>query len=535
MNTYNENLRSMIVSALSSQELDRKKLGSQKNAALFRLYYNQGAEITATEKLVAANKQTAFQTKLRKQVVQSANTANNQLASATQVGQYTRQSITNAAVCASNVQIAATSIVRLAGDIGNIFSILNAADQGSALYKSAAHIRDLINDTAYGAETASDMAMEASMYTSEVDSATLLDKSKSTNGLMNNLLKGCSADLDTALQAAAIATRELDAAAISSNLAEGNLQDIAVALDAAQSAYRMMNKRLNLDLNVDSLTETSFTVRFAPIANAFKDQNIPLAVVQDYYIIVVKDSKKSTFSMTAATAILEEGEGWQRIFKIRGVAEEIFSHTIKFKELMLKDADGDVISYGQPYVAFLLATYTQAYKRALNNFDDYLSAPSDTFVLTMNWPKAMITAKPALATTKKDGEQTASMYALSFHTQKNPLCDSLPEYRCILLPATTGLSKPDFVFDLAIAQQVQAGNYTVAVHTDTKDRDDHYMAYIGGETTDNFGNLLTDQAEYFVLVLTTSAGSVENIARFTDALSDLSVHRKFQYQISDRS
>ncbi|MDB4927333.1 MAG: hypothetical protein JWR23_3389 [Mucilaginibacter sp.] len=536
MNTYNENLRSTIVSSLLSQEVDQKKLGSQKNAALFTLYHAQGAEIIAAEKLEAAGKQAVFQATVRKQAVNSSNMANNQLASTTQASQYIRQSVTNAAVCAANVKVAANSILRLAGDIGNIFSILMAADQDSALYKSAEYIRDLINDTAYSAETASHTAMEASMYTSEVASATLLDQSKNTNGLVNNLLKSCSADFDATSQAAAAASRELDTAVVNRGLVEGNLQDIAVDLDAAQSVYRTMNERLNLDLNVDNPGETSFTVHFAPIVNAFEDRNMPLPVVQDYYIIVVKNSKKFTFSMATAAAILEEEESKRHILKIDiSIPQGTCSQMVKFKEQVLKDADGDEICYGQPYVVFLLAAYTQAYKMALNDFSNYLSAPSNTFVLTILWPKVQITVKSAFVTTKKDKEQTGSIYALRFHIKQNPLCDCLPEYRCILLPATTGLSKPGFVFDLAIAQQVAPGNYTVAAYMDTKDMDDHYIAYIGGETTDNFGSPLTDQAEYYVLVLTTSSPTVENTAGFTDTLSDLGVHSKFQYQISDRS
>jgi len=518
MNNYNENLRSTVLNALSIQELDQKKLRSQKNAALFTLYYAQGAVMTASQKLEAAKQDRDVKAGVRKQATDSSNLANNQLASATQADQYTRISVSNAAVCAANVQVAARSIVRLAGDIGSMLSILQATDPGSALYKSAEHISGLINDTAYRAEAAADMAMQASVSTSEVPSSTLLDNTKTVNGLVNNLLKICSTDFKTASQAAVATNDHLEAASVSSSLAEGNLQDIDVDLQAAQSAYQATNKQLNLDLKVGTLTETSFTLSFYPITDPFEIKKAYTSSVEGYCIIVVKESKKLTFSIVSAEAIFSEGEQGGRLINIPNVKPDLpCSHVVKFKDIALRDADGDEISYGQRYVVFLLASYAQAYKIGINNFNDYLSAPSNSFVLTMNWPKALITTKPAAA--------------IRFHAQNNPLCDGLPEYRCIILPATKGLSKPGFVFDRAIAQQVPAGNYTVAV----ADGADHYTAAIGSETTDNFGNPLIDQAEYDVLVLTTSGNSIENTARFSDVLSDLSVHSKFQYQIKDPS
>jgi len=535
MNTYSENLWATIVSSLQSQELELKSFESQKSAALFTVYYAQGAVITTTQKLQAAGKHAALKTKVKKRAVDSNNLANNQLVSATRADQYMKQSVTNMAVCASNVQIAANSITRLAGDIGTIFSILEAADQHSALYKSAAHVRELINDTAYNAEAASNLAMEASMHTAEIASTALLDQAKSTNGLMNNLLEICAAEFDTALQAATAATSELDAASVSNSLAGGNLQNIAVELDAAQLAYGTTNERLNFDLNVSDTGENSFTVSFDPVASPF-EPNTSLPVAQDYYIILVKDSKKATFSLTTATAILEQGESGKHIVKIVTVAPQgTCSQRVKFGELALKDSDGDEIGYGQSYVVFLLAVYTSAYKKMLNDFSDYLSAASNTFVLTATGPKADITAKPMPVDTKGDKAQIGLTYTIRFCSPKPPIGDDLPEYRCILLPAASGLSKPDFVFDLAIAQQVQAANYTVGVRTETKAGFDYYTAAIGNETTDNFGNPLIGQAEYFVLVLTIWPGSAENTARFTDRLSDLNVHSKFQYLVKDQS
>jgi len=296
-----------VLTALQSQSLDQKKLESQKNAAMFTLYHAEGATITADEKLDAAKGDVDFKAKVKRQAVNNTNIANNLVASATQADQYTKQSVTNMATCASNVQIAAKSILRLASDVGSIFSIINASDSGTEMYKSAENVRNLINNTAYSAQLASDVAMEASMLTSEVSSSALLDNSKAANSLINNLLKLTSANFDAASQIAAAANTELATASATTKLAEGNLEDLAIDYCAAKVAYSSMNSHLNLNLNVAKVTQTSFDVDFNLIEKAFKadrdglpQPKNPTVMVQDYFLIVVKDNKKATLSVSNA-------------------------------------------------------------------------------------------------------------------------------------------------------------------------------------------------------------------------------------------
>ena len=54
MNSYNDNLHADVLASLQSQELDQKKKNAQQNAAMFSLYYAQGARITAADKLESA-------------------------------------------------------------------------------------------------------------------------------------------------------------------------------------------------------------------------------------------------------------------------------------------------------------------------------------------------------------------------------------------------------------------------------------------------------------------------------------------------
>ncbi|MEI8603558.1 hypothetical protein P4S55_24405 [Shewanella sp. PP-Sp27a-2] len=51
MNTYNENLQQTVVNTLSALALNQSNLDSLKTVAEYTLYYAQGTEITARDKL----------------------------------------------------------------------------------------------------------------------------------------------------------------------------------------------------------------------------------------------------------------------------------------------------------------------------------------------------------------------------------------------------------------------------------------------------------------------------------------------------
>ena len=76
----------------------------------------------------------------------------NLLYSASQQKSYTAQSVTNAAVCAANVQVAANAVLRLSSDMGSIYSMLSAADFGSEIYLQSRTAYSIMNETAYDAE-----------------------------------------------------------------------------------------------------------------------------------------------------------------------------------------------------------------------------------------------------------------------------------------------------------------------------------------------------------------------------------------------
>jgi hypothetical protein len=496
MNTYNENLHATVVASLQSQYLDQKNLQSQVNASMFTLYHAEGATITANEKLETAKADTSFKELVKKQAVINNNISNNLLASATQTNQYLKQSITNTAVCASNVQIAATSIVRLASDIGSMFSIVHAADFLTDTYKQTENVRDLMNQTAYAAEMASQFAMEATMLASEVSVPTVLDKAKSTTALMNNLLGVASSEFTTASQIVAADNATLATASAAEKLAEGALEDISVDYKAAKAAYNSINRELNLNLVVPkkNRTDTSFLVRFNLLKSAFpndrslndvnRDKSKHAYPIKDYYAILVKDNKKSTFSLSNAESLLQQG----KTKSITHIASPFIASTMvknwiskEFHFLnmplpdkttyVLQDSDGQDVQYGQNYVVFIMAVYMDEYKREINDFDDFLSAPSKNFKLTINLSAINSkTIEVNLVTPDKDAAEIqreelfqnaqvlvtpgeigyiedlgqADIQTLDYIHKLEFNADAdfanKPQYRCILLPASTDLT-----------------------------------------------------------------------------------------------
>lgn len=564
MNSYNENLHSAIVNSLQSLDLEEQNLKSQVNASMFTLYHAEGATITAEQNLSEAKDTFNFKAATQDQAVKDSNLSINVLNSATQANQYVKQSTANIAVCAANVQISANSIVKLASDIGSIFSIVHAADFDSDIYFQAENARELMNRTAYDAEVASQLAMEASMLTAEVSAATVLDMAKATNTLMSTVLKITTAEFDTATQDIATDSAALGQVRSTEKLDEGALEMISVEYKASKSAYELTNKELNLDLRVKTSNQDalSFTVDFNLIKSPFtleKAVSDPLYPVKEYYIMVVKESKKQTFSISNAENLLLNADA-----EVISVTAPKTSHVSQVVNVYSKsaggslipvtDSDNEEITLGVSYVVFVMAVYADDYKRKINCYDDYLSAPSQAFTLTTKLesiPGNAITVRPynqdnlseeelAAADSSKNEQQVKNTmdmedggivadynFVLSFNSKESP--DTEVEYRCMLLPFNTDVSNSLLTseslkflleteiesleqisaeFDPKIAE-LQADNYEAQLKMDLlnnqlKDLSDQLAAYAknskattdetaGAEATEKQQSLKADQ------------------------------------------
>lgn len=467
MNSYNENLHSSVVASLQSQQDDVKKVTSEANASMFTLYHAQGALKTAADKFEDVLNQLKNDARTKIETVRNSNLSNNLLASATQAGQYLQQSVSNAAVAASNVQIAATATVKLASDIGSIYSIVHAADFDTGIHHLAKEVRHYMNETAYNAELASQLAMEASVLTSSISGSTVLDKAKSNNNSMNNLLKVVSAAFDSTSQLVASENVNLAAVNVKEKSAEGAYQDLSADKKASGAAYTTANDKLNLGLTAWTVKyeeSSTFGVRFKPLKPTFEEEAVREKTypAKEYYLFVVKDKQKSTFSLSNADAILNDTtqkERYIRLSVMQHINEETgeFENEFDYKEIpdddgteyMLNDTDGDPVETGTAYVVFIVAVLDDEYKKHLNNYDDFISAPSSDFTLvnqlaaarSIKYTKTVID-NPTDGSAPNNDQSSAdkiTVPAISFTVKENP--DFEVEYRCVLLPASNPLGK----------------------------------------------------------------------------------------------
>lgn len=452
MNNYNENLRSSVLASLNDIELDQKKIKSANNAAMSRLYFSEGATINAADKLQGSKNEQEKREKIKTEAVNDSNLSVNLLKSANNANEYLSQSVTNSAVAASNVQVAANAIVRLSGDIGNIYNIARAMDFDTEIYKQANDANDYIKQTAGAAEIASQLGMETSVLIAKVSGPITQDKATSTNGAIDNILKALSADYDSVSALVATENAALASASAKEKMSEGVYEDTLTDLEATNNAYQETVNQLNMGLSVSPVAGSeanSFKVDFNWLQSPFGDPSGSTPPnythtfrfpVQQYYLFVVKDKQKSTFSIHNAEDILQKGAGEINPQCIvctpnkKPAYSEIFNYMqipgSNKQTYFLNDSDGDHITTGTDYVVFVMAQFQDSYKKKLNTFDEFLSAPSTSFRLTN------VLAAASFLPPLPDNKLSAITLpgSISFSVSENTEFAGQVEYRCILLP-----------------------------------------------------------------------------------------------------
>lgn len=398
MNSYNDNLHDSVVNSLSAQELALKNAKAKLDASMFSLYYAQGAYITAYENLEVDTVKYNYKQHVNKSVIVNSDISTNVLASANQGSAYVASSVSNTATAAANTQIATNAIVKLASDMGSIFSIINAADFDTEIYEQAYNAYALMNDTAYVAEKTSQQSMEASAQIAEVSAKTVADMAVSTDASVKNLLGVLNADFDAISTKLIADNAALAAASVAEKIAEGKLEDLGVIYKSTKNAYGLSNAELNLDLTIATKDAegvhypSSFIVSFNKYTNPFSSVESTNSIldnpVQDYYIMYAKESKKSVFSISDAEGIISKNDTTQfhKIDASSLSSDKTISTKIFFKaddgKTIQKDTDGEVLAKGKGYVTFVVAIFKMDYKKTINNFNDYITAPSSVFTVT---------------------------------------------------------------------------------------------------------------------------------------------------------
>jgi hypothetical protein len=582
MNTYNENLRAIVFDSIQSREMDKKKLNAQLNSSKVSLYYAQGESISATEKLQLASEKLAFKGKIKQQTVENANLGSNVQASVNQQKQYSDASVTNVATCAANVQVAANAILKLASDVGSIFSIVNAADYGADIYANAEDVKKLIDKTAYDSEKASQMAMQASAYTAEIAYNKVLSQVELVNAELKAIHETALKEYESMAAEVTVDNNTLANDYNKEQLAEGNQKDILTDYNAAVEAYTFFNKQLNLDLTVSPKYNTNFTVgvkkpkalevRFSALQNPFESIGNKEAIVRSYFLLLVKNSKRKTFSIEDAEALVHNPEVDSKTKKKHFISipvsgkkdKKVHQAEIELSEIL--DADGDEFAPGENYVIFVFAEYEESYKRVLNDFENFITSPSEVFSLPLELegPDAKFikvtsseidfqSAKEMKVDLEQSDQGTVIHLkkgsgdddllvssTLSFKTDSND--ETTPvKYRCMFLPVSaTNNAKyatPSFIFDLDLAEQISAANYFAPVRVSAEkatkksgENDVQWQLHLHSNITDNFGVPLIPGEKYIPVILTvTDAPEIEQ-DQYANALSDIQKTEYFTYK-----
>ncbi len=186
--------------------------------------------------------------------------------------------------------------------------------------------------------------------------------------------------------------------------------------------------------NESALTDDQFRVSFDHFESPFPEpiekkesrrNNTETGIhvkypADSYQLFIVENNKKSTFSIVSAESIDIEDSHKRHDLSLSNSEsgeEGPIAEVLNLSETL--DADGEELEMGKEYVVFVKAILSNTYKNIVNNYEDYLSAPSAPFKLTN---------KLAPANTNFKCENKEFKFAVEGY-------QSNVEYRCMFLPA----------------------------------------------------------------------------------------------------
>ena len=540
MNTYNENLRIAVSNALTGIDDTQQERQSAQTVAHYNLYYAVGEQILAQDKLDRVNETYDAVHAINHQGVACSNRANNLFDSATMADENVTTLVTNTATAAQNVQIAANAVVKLAADIGAAKNIVNASEADTDIMRMTVDVNETIAQTAYLAEVVSKTSMDSSAESAQIIAKEVLDEATVTQTWFTDMLKRTSGDLDTLTQTRIDDTNNLVAANSTQRTMEGRLKVAHEEVVAVKRSYKTSNTDLNLDITATALNKNSFTVQFDKMVAPFpfKSHDASKAMNNEYYVCVSKYETQAMFTTDVAQTSFnaygpdaQQGEGNDkdiRFVKVEDtevntihVGVDPTPKTADIVDNLLwieKDIDGDKIVAGQSYVVFIYTALDPDYKREVNNYNDALSAASQSFTMTTTLQTVTAVTQSCVCKMGDDNELDTLSVQFSIDPRIEP---KFAEYRVILVPneslchsddrdATnceqSSVSSMDVWFDKEIAEQVAEVNYKVAKPSDKilagcQEGMQSMVATFDVTDSDNFGQLLIPGHEYVYWVL----------------------------------
>lgn len=419
MNTYNENLQQTVVNTLSDLALNQSNLDSLKTVAEYTLYYAQGAELTARDKLEGTKEDITTWQNINNQSLINANQVFNLLASATDANADVAVSISNTATAAANVQIASNAISVLASDIGAAFNIATASLYKTDVYEKIHSANSLINEVANESKSISKSAMNASGFTSEITISEVLAQTTGVKAKIDNLFKSTQAQLDKFSKLAITENTQITNASKAERQAEGGLSDARTEKTAIDRAYDNANNQLNqyLIINVVSGFEINASFAALPLPTFYSPQaslvTIPPAN-PNYYLTLIPTQNQTMFSIDQVEQLFAQrpvGDNSQFFAITPDVTINLDDSVDASNRVakvpttipLTKDAFGNKIQAGTSYVAFLYIELSKQYKQYISNFADLLSAPSQPFTPATTLPLAQTLLVTPGSTPDADG------------------------------------------------------------------------------------------------------------------------------------
>lgn len=579
MNTYNENLQQTVVNTLSALALNQSNLDSLTTAAEYTLYYAQGAEITARDKLEGTEDDITTWHNINNQSLINANQVFNLLTSATEANTDVAVSITNTATAAANVQIASNAISTLASDIGAAFNIATASLYQTDVYDKIQSANILINEVANEVKRISKSAMNASGSTSEITISQVLAQTTSVKSNIDNLFKSTQTEFDKFSKLAIAENTQITNASKAERQAEGELSDARREVIAINSAYDNTNNQLNQCLMISVVSGSEITVSFAalPLPTFYSPQasdvKIPVAS-PSYYLTLVPVQNQSRFSIDQVEQLFAQRSEINNSLFVSVTPDASVDATGAVTRSptslpLSYDAFGNPIQAGSSYVAFLYIELSKEYKQYISNYSELLSAPSQPFtpattlplaqnlVVTPNstpdaagvtWSTASFTFTPigssadtatlptgstAAQTKSKAKDAKAAAAQAETAAPVTPIAGAstapapLYEFRCILVEQSgtpdlnlllcpENLNLPPIYFNQAIAGQVSPANYISVPATSSGICEFSFLP----TATDNFGNVIKPNTQYQLYILTVATGDPSDQAQYTNVLAN---------------
>lgn len=398
MNTYNENLQQTVVNTLSALALNQSNLDSLKTVAEYTLYYAQGAEITARDKLEGTEGDVTTWQNINNQSQINANQVFNLLTSTTEANTDVAVSITNTATAAANVQIASNAISVLASDIGAAFNIATAALYQTDVYEKIQSANSLINEVANEAKRISKSAMNASGSTAEITISEVLAQTTGVKSKIDNLFTSTQAELDKFTKQGIAENVQITTASKAERQAEGGLADARREVTAINTAYDNSNNQLNQCLSISVVSGSVITASFAalPLPTFYSPQAGDVTIPDAdpvYYLTLVPAQNQTTFSIDQVEQLFSQrpaGDNSLFVSVTPDASVDVTGAVTRSPTSiqLSSDAFGNPVLAGSSYVAFLYIELSKAYKQYINNYSELLSAPSQPFTPATTLPLA---------------------------------------------------------------------------------------------------------------------------------------------------